>query len=78
MEFNIKKLELMHHVPRFIREVGSLQQFSADQIERCHIIMAKIPYKSTNKKEFRRQMARFIDRQDKMANFDCTWHGRGT
>ncbi len=69
MAFNIKKLELMHHVPRFITEVGSLQQFSADQTERCHVIMAKIPYKSTNRKAFRRQMCRFSDRQDKIDLF---------
>ncbi len=60
--FNIKKLELMHHVPRFISEVGSLQQYSAEQTERLHITMAKIPYKVTNKKGFRRQMARLVDR----------------
>lgn len=67
--FNIKKLELMQHVSRFITEVGSLLQFTADQTERLHIIMAKIPYQSTNKKEFREQMCRFLDRREKIDLF---------
>ncbi len=70
-EFNIQKLELMHHVSRLIRFLGSAEQFSADQTEHCHITMAKVPYHATNKKEYAAQMCRFIDREEKVNLFSA-------
>lgn len=67
--FNIPKLELMQHVRRLIEQLGSTPQFSSEQTERCHIDMAKIPYKSTNRKEFAEQMCRHLDRTERMALF---------
>lgn len=67
--FNIKKLELMHHVPRLIKQLGSAMQYSTEQTERCHIEMAKIPYESTNKRDFATQMCRYLDRREKIRLF---------
>ncbi len=68
-KFNIPKLEMLQHVPRFIREAGSMLQYSADQTERLHITMAKEPYRATNRKDFPEQMSRNVDRQDKVQLF---------
>ncbi|KAH8109742.1 hypothetical protein DFH11DRAFT_1515182 [Phellopilus nigrolimitatus] len=69
-KFNIPKLELMQNVERLIKALGSVAQFSSDQTERCHIEMAKIPYRSTNRKEYASQMCRFLDRQERVRLFD--------
>ncbi len=68
-KFNIKKLELMQHVPRLIKLLGAADQFTTDQTERCHITMAKTPYRATNKKDFNSQMCRFNDREEKVNLF---------
>ncbi len=67
--FNIKKVELLHHDGRFIRTVGSLMQYSAEQTERCHITMAKAPYRATNHKDHEAQVCCILDRQEKLALF---------
>ncbi len=71
-KFNIQKLELMQHVTHLICLLGSVDQFTADQTERCHITMAKIPYRATNKKEYSTQMCRFIDSEEKV-NLFASW-----
>jgi hypothetical protein len=68
-KFNIKKLELMQHVGRLIEKLGSTPQFSSDQTERCHITMAKIPYRATNRRDYPEQMCRYLDRQEKARLF---------
>ncbi len=67
--FHIPKLESMQHVRRRVELLGSLQQYSTEQIERCHITMAKQPYRATNKKNFEEQVCRNLDRHDKIAHF---------
>lgn len=69
-EFNINKIELMQNVAPAIPEVGSLPQFSSEQIEHCHISMAKIPYRATNKKDHEEQVCRNLDRQEKIYLFE--------
>ncbi len=68
--FNIKKVELLHHDGRFISTVGSLMQYSAEQTERCHITMAKAPYRATNHKDHEEQVCRVLDRQEKLTLFE--------
>lgn len=68
-EFNIKKLENMRHVTRVGRQLGSIPQYSADPTERCHIDKAKVPYRASNRKNFREQMCRYLDRHEKVALF---------
>lgn len=67
--FNIKKIELMHHVARLVERLGSVMQFSTDQTEHCHINMAKVPYEATNKKDYAVQMCRYLDRREKIHLF---------
>lgn len=75
-EFHIPKVELMQHVKRLIELLGSAPQFSSEQTERCHIDMAKIPYKSTNRKDYAEQMCRFLDRGERVRLFSSliAWH----
>lgn len=74
-EFHIPKIELMQHVKRLIELLGSAPQFSSEQTERCHIDMAKVPYKATNRKAYAEQMCRFLDRGERMRLFSAltTW-----
>lgn len=65
-KFHIKKLELMLSVFPSIKNVGSSQQYSAEQTERLHITEAKVPYRMTNKKEYKNQICRFLDRREKL------------
>ena len=67
--FNIKKVEMMHHVPRFVERLGSVMQYSTDQTEHCHISMAKVPYEATNKKNYANQICRYLDRLEKIRVF---------
>ena len=68
-EFHIPKVELMQHVRRLIVLLGSAPQFSSEQTERCHIDMAKHPYKATNRKDYVKQMCQFLDREEKTRLF---------
>ena len=75
-EFHIPKIELMQHVKRLIELLGSAPQFSSEQTERCHIDMAKVPYKATNWKAHAEQMCRYLDRKERIRLFSAlvTWH----
>ena len=68
-EFNIPKIELMQHVKRLIKLHGSAPQYSSEQTERCHIDMAKHPYKATNRKDYAKQMCRYLDRHERVRLF---------
>lgn len=67
-QFNIPKLETFQHVVRFIRDVGSVEQFSSDQTERLHMT-SKAFYRASNRKEFVSQMCLSVDRDEKVALF---------
>ncbi len=67
--FNIPKFELIGQSIRFITQLGSLVQFSADQTERLHIANAKYPYRHTNHKDFAPQICRLLDRDAKVTLF---------
>ena len=75
-EFHIPKIELMQHVGRLVKLLGSAPQFSSEQTERCHINMAKEPYKATNRKAYVEQMCRFLDRKERIRLFSVltSWH----
>lgn len=68
-QFNIPKLELMHHPKRLAALVGSLPQYSTDQTESLHIPMAKEPYRASNKKNHALQVCLSLDRRDKISTF---------
>ncbi len=68
-KFNIAKIELMWHVSRLVKLLGSAPQFSTDQTERCNMTMAKVPYRLTNHKQYPEQMCRYLDRREKIRLF---------
>ena len=74
--FNIAKIELMQHVSRFIKQLGSVPQFSSEQTERLHKDMPKFSFKRTNQVNYPGQMCRFLDRQERILLFSCLvdWH----
>ena len=78
-EFHIPKIELMQHVQRLVELLGTAPQFTSEQTERCHIDMAKQPYKATNRKEYSEQMCRFLDRDERIRMFSALtdWHTTG-
>ena len=78
-EFHIPKIELMQHVQRLVELLGTAPQFSSEQTERCHIDMAKQPYKATNRKEYSEQMCRYLDRDERIRMFSALteWHSTG-
>ena len=69
----------MQHVQRLIKLLGSAPQFTSEQTERCHIDMAKQPYKSTNRKGYAEQMCRYLDRGERIRMFSALmeWHSFG-
>ncbi len=68
-EFHIPKLELMNNVADLIQDLGSVLQYTTEHTERCHITMAKQPYRSTNKKNYGIQICLILDRRDKIDQF---------
>ncbi len=68
-DFHIPKIELMQHVSRLARLIGSGIQYSMEHTERCHIPMAKKPYRSSNKKDHPEQVCRHLDRHNKIHRF---------
>ncbi len=68
-EFHIPKLELMNHVADLVQHLGSVLQYSTEHTERCHITLAKQPYRSTNKKHYESQVCLILDRREKIDLF---------
>ncbi|KLO04020.1 hypothetical protein SCHPADRAFT_897360, partial [Schizopora paradoxa] len=68
-QFRIPKLNIMHYVRHRAELIGSLPQYSTEQIERCHITMAKEPYRASNRKNHEEQVCRYLDRHEKIALF---------
>ncbi len=68
-EFHIPKLELMNHVADLIQHLGSVLQYTTEHTERCHITMAKEPYRRTNKKDYEIQVCLKLDRHEKIGLF---------
>ncbi len=69
-EFFIPKLERLQHAVRLIKLCGSAPQFSTEFVERCHITMAKHPYRASNHEDYPEQMCRSRDREEKIVLFD--------
>jgi hypothetical protein len=65
-EWRIPKLEKMQHIPRHIRQMGAVQQYSTEVTEYAHQGACSKPYRASNHKEFVGQMARHRDRYEKV------------
>jgi hypothetical protein len=64
--FNIPKLYALHSYVDHIRQMGASPQFSTEITENCHQTMAKQAYRATNKRDFEKQMCRYLDRTDRV------------
>ena len=68
--FRIPKLEFLQSVAYSMRFNGAACQWSADTTEHAHIEVVKDPIDSGNNQGYEAQICRYLDRLDKVANFD--------
>jgi len=66
----IPKLEFLQSVVPSIRLNGVAIQWSADATEHAHIEVVKDPARSGNGQGYESQICRYLDRSDKVRNFD--------
>ena len=64
--FNIPKLHFAQHYVMFIRLYGTTDNFDTAYTERLHIDFAKDAYAATNHKDEFTQMAKWLERKEKM------------
>lgn len=64
--FNIPKLHFMQHYVTFIRLYGTTDNFDTAYTERLHIDFAKDAYAATNHKDEFTQMAKWLERKEKI------------
>jgi hypothetical protein len=74
----IPKLELLQSVVSNIRLNGVAIQWSADVTENAHIHVAKKPARSGNNQDYESQTCRYLDRSDKVRQFDLATSIRTT
>jgi hypothetical protein len=67
--FNIPKVHSAKHYLDAIRSRGSAAGFNTEGMEWLHIDYAKIGYKVTNKKQYIKQMTKWLTRQEKIHCF---------
>ncbi|PVF91686.1 hypothetical protein CPB86DRAFT_719004, partial [Serendipita vermifera] len=65
--FNIPKLYALLTFVGHIRQMGACPQYSTEVTESCHQIMAKQAYRATNKRDYEKQMCRYLDRSDRIS-----------
>ncbi|CAG8683733.1 2928_t:CDS:2, partial [Acaulospora colombiana] len=63
--FNITKLYALLTYVGHIQEMGACPQYSTEITETCHQTMAKQAYRATNKRDYEKQMCRYLDRSDR-------------
>ncbi|KAF8189057.1 hypothetical protein BJ912DRAFT_850916 [Pholiota molesta] len=68
--WHIPKLEFMQSVVTNIRSSGVSVQWSADVTEHAHIEVVKDPAHSGNNQNYEPQICRYLDRLDKLRQFD--------
>ena len=73
----IPKLEFLQSVVSNIRLNGAAIQWSADVTENAHIVVVKDPGRSGNNKDYESQICRYLDRSDKIRQFDLATAIRG-
>lgn len=68
--WHIPKLEFLQSVVANIRLNGVAIQWSADVTENAHIYVAKNPARSGNNQDYESQTCRYLDRADKICQFN--------
>ena len=69
--FNIPKLHSMHHYIDSIISRGSADRFSTESPKRLHIAFAKNAYRATNKKNYLKQITKWLECQDACFRFSA-------
>lgn len=69
-DFNIPKFHSMQHYVHSIRELCSADGDSTEGPERLHIDFAKLGYCASNRKQYVRQMTRWLERQEAVRRFE--------
>lgn len=69
--FNIPKYHARQHYPSNILWLGTMDNYSAEITERYHMDTTKRAYLATNRKDAIKQMIRWLDRQEKIFQFDA-------
>lgn len=67
--FNIPKLHSALHYVLSIRSRGTADGFNSEASERLHIDCAKVAYNKTSKKDYIKQMTKWLERQEKVQRF---------
>lgn len=68
--FNINKFHSMSHYEALIMDLGAADGFNTELPERLHIEYAKSAYKSTNRKQFVKQMCTYLSRSEAVFAFN--------
>jgi hypothetical protein len=68
-DFNIPKLHSMQHYVTAIISLGSADGYSTESPERLHIDFAKSAYRASNKKNYIKQMTKWLSRQEACHRF---------
>lgn len=76
--FNIPKIHSMRHYIEMIKSHGALDGYNTETSERLHIDFAKNAYRASNKRDYLKQMALWLQRQEAIHRFDAflEWLGR--
>ncbi|KAJ8075193.1 hypothetical protein PM082_019521 [Marasmius tenuissimus] len=67
--FNIPKLHSMKHYVPMLKSHGVAGGYNTEWSERLHIDFAKNAYRASNRKDFIKQMTKWLDRQESVRNF---------
>ncbi|KZV93653.1 hypothetical protein EXIGLDRAFT_593026, partial [Exidia glandulosa HHB12029] len=63
-DFKLPKLHMMQHYVECIRLFGAPDNYNTEATERLHIDLAKQAFRATNKRNFVRQMCRWLERRE--------------
>lgn len=69
--FNIPKIHSVSHYVELIVSRGTADGYNTESPERLHIDYAKKGYRASNKRDYEKQMVRWVERQDAIAMFDA-------
>ncbi|KAF7323509.1 hypothetical protein MKEN_00570500 [Mycena kentingensis (nom. inval.)] len=67
--FDISKLHNIWHTAPSIRSRGTADGFNTEHFERLHIDLAKNGYRASNRRDYTRQMTRWLTRQEAVHHF---------
>jgi hypothetical protein len=70
-DFNLPKLHSLLHYTSSIKLFGTTDNYNTEYSERLHIDLAKDAYAATNHKDELAQMTIWLERKEKIAQFDA-------